>query len=548
MFALSFNSLRRGFAPDARKSFFVPLFFAAFLSLFPTQNFAQTEDAGKLRKQAEKAMRKGEFAEAEKIWRELLAAEPDNYKYRLSLSHSLYKQRLLVESYEEARKVVEAQPKNARAYALLGASLLSAGNFKRAKEALSIALTLNEEEPLALAGAAMVDFHENRSSWGFARIRNAIYLDPQEPDFVYYLAQVAVRNENYNEAADAYQKFLRIAPNTDIDRRERIQGLINFLRYLGSQSKLFTIEGKPQTTTKIEIVNNRPIIMVKVNDYDEPLRFVLDSGSAATVLSDETAKRVGIKEVARGGKARAIGGEGKFNIVYGFLKSLQIGDVKVEKVPVYIRKFYHHSEVVDGYIGISLISKFLTTVDYGNKYFSLVRQARKENKKNESEATPPASDQLSIPLRITTSGFLSGEVKIDSVPEPLNFIIDTGASVSVVSAETMKYYELNRFADPTILTVFGAAGVTENVTSLSLPRLDFGLHSQEKVQAAVLDLQPINESAGFEQSGILGGNFFRNFRLTFDFVNAKILLERALPEKIKNATDAIVSENIKPGE
>jgi len=524
------------------------LFFAAFLALSAAPNFAQTETDGTLRKQAAKAMRKGEFAEAEKIWRVLLGGEPDNYKYRLALSHSLYKQRFLVESYNEARKVADAEPKNARAFALIGSSLLSAGNFKQAKEAFYTALSLNEEEPLALAGAAMLDFHENRAALGFARIRLAIQLEPREPDFVYYLAQVAVRTEKYNEAAQAYENFLRIAPNTDVDRRERIKGLISFLRYLGAQSKLFTIEGKRQTAIKMEIVNNRPIITVKINELDEPLRFVLDSGSAVTVISDTTAKRLGIKEVARGGKARAIGGEGKFNIVYGFLNSLNIGDVQINKVPVYIRKFYNRSEPIDGYIGISLISKFLTTVDYGNQVFSLVRQEKKENKKTETDAIPSSADGLSIPLRITTSGFLSGEVKIDSVPEALNFIIDTGASVSVVSSVTTKYYQLNRFIEPTIMRVFGAAGITENVTALSLPRLDFGLHSQEKIQAAVLDLEAINESSGFEQSGILGGNFLKNYRLTFDFVNVKVVLEPSLPQKIKNATDAIVSENIKPRE
>jgi hypothetical protein len=33
----------------------------------------------------------------------------------------------------------------------------------------------------------------------------------------------------------------------------------------------------------------------------------------------------------------------------------------------------------------------------------------------------------------------------------------------------------------------------------------------------VLDLDPINETAGFQQNGILGGNFLRHFRVVFDF-------------------------------
>jgi len=49
-----------------------------------------------------------------------------------------------------------------------------------------------------------------------------------------------------------------------------------------------------------------------------------------SVISEETAKKLGLRPVARGGLARAVGGGGKFEIVYGFLSSLELGDVKVK--------------------------------------------------------------------------------------------------------------------------------------------------------------------------------------------------------------------------
>jgi hypothetical protein len=33
----------------------------------------------------------------------------------------------------------------------------------------------------------------------------------------------------------------------------------------------------------------------------------------------------------------------------------------------------------------------------------------------------------------------------------------------------------------------------------------------------------INEASGFEQAGILGGNFLKNYRMTFDFKNSKVI-------------------------
>jgi hypothetical protein len=54
--------------------------------------------------------------------------------------------------------------------------------------------------------------------------------------------------------------------------------------------------------------------------------------------------------------------------------------------------------------------------------------------------------------------------------------------------------------------------------------LSLGLSTLEKINAAVLDLEPVNETAGFTQSGILGGNFLRNFHVYFDFARGAIRL------------------------
>ena len=56
----------------------------------------------------------------------------------------------------------------------------------------------------------------------------------------------------------------------------------------------------------------------------------------------------------------------------------------------------------------------------------------------------------------------------------------------------------------------------------------------EKINAAVLDMEPVNETAGFTQSGILGGNFLRHFRIYFDFARGAMRLE-PLNEKSRPA-------------
>jgi hypothetical protein len=75
------------------------------------------------------------------------------------------------------------------------------------------------------------------------------------------------------------------------------------------------------------------------------------------------------------------------------------------------------------------------------------------------------------------------------------------------------------------MRVIGAAGVTENVRSFLLPRISFGDHSRNSITAVALDLDLINETAGFEQAGILGGNFLLHYRLIFDFQNSSVTFE-----------------------
>lgn len=493
---------------------------------------ATTEDAKALRR-ADKALRDGEYEVAEKMFRELLAKDTHDQAARLGLSFSLLKQRLLQDAYDHAARVVLTDPLSSRAHALMGAAILGSGDFRNSVEEFRTALSIQENESLAIAGLAMIDFYENRLGSALRGLRRAVDLDSSEPDYLFNLGQASARSEKYREAADSYERFLVIAPKTDADRRDRIRGLIEFLRYLGRQATLYDLSGKNRTDILFESVDGRPVLKVRINGGKDPLRFVLDTGSGMSVISQETAKKLGLRSVARGGLARAVGGGGKFEIVYGFLSSLELGDVKIGNVPVYIRHFFDDKNPVDGYLGLSVISRFIAAVDYGNNTFSLRRPSNSSEpdpeamKPESSEESRLAAEAVEIPVRTTASGFLSGEVVVEGIEKPLNFIVDTGASVSVVSEKLSEQEDLGSYLQPTRMRVFGAAGIAEDVKIVLLPKVLLGASARERINAAVLDLEPLNETAGFTQDGILGANFLRHFRVSFDFPRGVIRLEPA---------------------
>ena len=496
--------------------FLITLFLsaAAFGSSFSDVQKAEVQSVRGLVKEADKLIRKGSLPEAEKLLlRAVDAAGGDSFP-KLKLAELYIKQRRMTDAYGISFAIATAEPKNSHAFAVLGTTMLGVGRFKEARLLFYNALTLNRKQALAWAGFGMLEFYENRIPQSLSNLEEAIYLDPKSADYVFALAQVSARAERYKVAADAYYRFLAISRDTDDERRARIKGLINFLRFLGNRQSLYNTGGADQTTVPVVLTGNRPVIKLKINGRDEPLNFVLDTGSGISVISDETARLLNIDAVTKGGFARGIGGDGRFEIVYGFLREVEIGDVEIKNVPVYIRRFHSDTDRADGYIGLSLISKFLTTLDYGNLTFTLAKVPD----------VPPTEleNTLSLPLRLTSSGFLSGQVQVAGVETPLNFIVDTGASVSVISDELASLDAISPFANEEKMRVIGSAGVTEGVSSFRLPSVSFGVHSRKDITAIALDLDMINEASGFQQAGILGGNFLKNYRMTFDFRNSKV--------------------------
>lgn len=495
--------------------FFVLLFSAFAIAGSDIQSI--DEDTAKQQiKKAQKLTRNGKLAEAEEILRRVMEQNPKESRAKTALAYVLFKQRRLLDAYALSFDVAKAEPKNSYAFAVLGMILLEAGNFKDAELTLITSARLNGKEPLARFGLGMLDFYENRISSSLAYLHDANYLDPDEPDYVFALAQVSARDERYADAAKNYRRFLRVSPKSDSERRDRIKGLIDFLDFLSGKVSLYDISGARSTNVKFKLSQDRPVIQLRINKNEEPLNFILDTGSGISVLSDKTAKKFKIRAVARGGLARGFGGDGKFEIVYGFINRVSIGEIDILNVPVYIREFHASNENIDGYIGLSLISKFLTTIDYGNTSFTL-------RKKDETWGEVFEKGALALPLRLTSGGFLSGEVQIEGVQNSLNFIVDTGASLSVISNDLAKSNELSNFAINEKIRVIGSAGETTDMPLFMLPRVTFGNNTRDRIKAIALDLDLINETSGFAQAGILGGNFLKNYRMTFDFQNSKVI-------------------------
>ena len=482
----------------------------------------------KLVRQAQKAMRVGKYEDALKIYREMIDASPQDISPRLGASFAYLKLLNYVRCFEQATEAVNINKDNARAHALSGIALLRSGFVRGAVAELQQSLNLDPKEALAYGGAAEIDYYEGRPKESRTKSYYAHQLDPEEPDYLVTYARSSSRVEDFKEAADAYELFLEISPQSDSERRDRIRGLIQFYRQLAGL-RVHQVSGPNVTQVPFQLgADRRPYVRVKINGRDAI--FVIDTGSGFTVMSKEAAKKFGVSEIARGGKSQGVGGTGKFQIVYGLIKSIQVGEAKVRMVPCFIRPFHGSTdgpaeEKAAGFLGLSILSHFVTELDYKESSMRLDRSD------NSQKADVPGMTM--IPFRTTQNGLISVETTFNN-NKNLNVIVDSGASSTVVSVAAVDRLNMrDQIIKGQTASVIGAAGITDNVQLLFIRDCRVADQLQSNLRALVLDFGAINETSGFEQSGILGGDFLRHFRLTIDFNRALLALQPHTPSVTK---------------
>jgi tetratricopeptide (TPR) repeat protein len=503
------------------------------------ENKKRDASAEKLFRDARKAFREGHYEQAAGMYKQLTQLDNTDLQAHLNAGYAYLKNHDFQSGFDHASEAIKLNPNSARAYAIAGAALLRSGFVQDAVFSLNQAFKLDVKEPLAFGTAAEVDYYEGRAKESIYKAIRAHDLDPSEPDYLMTIARASSRMEMFEQAAEAYERFLTVAPITDKERRERISGLIQFYRQLAG-IQVHEVSGPNTTEVPFQLgVDRRPYIRLKINGRDA--KFVIDTGSGFTVISKEAAKKFKVSEIARGGRSQGVGGSGKFAIVYGLIKSLDLNDIKIRSIPCFIRPFHGDKDgennlQADGFIGLSVLSHFLTELNYQDNVIRL---------NQETKRTMPVVAQSGttvVPFRTTQNGLISIETELDG-KNRINAILDSGASSTVISIAAVERLRMQeQIIKGQTTRVIGAGGVSDNVELLHIRNCRVADLRQDNLRALVLDFDAINETAGFEQSGILGGDFLRHFSVTIDFVRAEVVL-RPYTNLIKKIAPVEKSQN-----
>ncbi len=269
-------------------------------------------------------------------------------------------------------------------------------------------------------------------------------------------------------------------------------------------SKVAFSSGSKATTFSFDWRKGMIFVPVSING-SKPLSFVLDSGSARTLIDHHVAATLGLKESGTG----SLQGAGAGRIPVKFIHDVSIALPGVES------KGHELSTAdlqpleaslavkVDGILGYELFRRFVVTVDYDAKSLTFTIP----------DAFRPSNAALELPIEIRDKWpFVKAELVL---PGPVtvqdSFLIDSGSSDAVDHPIVMNL-QSRASAQSGVGLGTPVQGATAQATSFRLGRYTLA--------------GPIVSCCGASDatSKLIGSEVLRRFTVTFDYPSSRIFI------------------------
>jgi len=264
-----------------------------------------------------------------------------------------------------------------------------------------------------------------------------------------------------------------------------------------------------------------PLLLVPASVNDRgPYEFVLDTGAGMSLLSPRLADGLGI---AANGVREGAGAGGRVTVAMGRVESLAVGAARGQSMAVAITAEVDRigravGERIDGNLGYDFLRSFRMTLDYRRRILRLVLGGTGADAV-EGAATDGIPFRLAAPVKplILLPVFVNGA-------GPHTFVLDTGASVSVISSALAAALRIEAAATDSRT---GAGGVLQAAVGRAT-KLSVGDAELRDVTVVVADfLAEIGRIAGTPLDGILGYSFLRHFSVTVDYPAARLWLVKS---------------------
>jgi aspartyl protease len=256
---------------------------------------------------------------------------------------------------------------------------------------------------------------------------------------------------------------------------------------------------KLSVTIPFERTRNGVFVRLRVNEKEEPLWFVLDTGAGHTLISESAAKRLlihpGDKTTIREPSA------GLKTVSESKTASIMLDTINIDKVDLHTANLSDLAPAwgrkVDGVLGYDLLCRSVVTIDYDASRLTITQPAvfRYEGMGE------------TLPLAIRNGwAFVQGTIKVTGRPPVIdNFLIDSGSQDAV-------NHPIIRDSKGPLQTV--KTGVLGSNEWFRLGRFTVG--STQSACCAPTE----------ETSRQIGAQVLSRFRVTFDYPHKRLILEQ----------------------
>jgi predicted aspartyl protease len=418
---------------------------------------------------------------------------------------------LLKDEVQQAEALLDKQPKTAESIALRGEIEFRKGNFDKADGLYKDALKMDSKNARAHFGLGKLALGKVKTKQAVQEMARAIELNPKEPLYRLYASEAFGADKNYTEQRKQLEEYLKLNPQ-DEDRLTEAKAGLEMLKAFGSEP-LGVVDAPPNPAPiRFRKTLNLIFADVMINGKG-PYAFAIDTGATQTVLSEKLAALAGLETITST-VVFGIGGAGKVDTKLYKVKELSVGSVKIKNIPVGTFNDPLISQLADGILGTSILSDFIMTVNYPDSLLELARKRAPNTAAGEVLPVWFFSNLLLLPLDVNGKRG--------------NFIVDTGAVTTVLSHSMAAQLGINANTpgakiDLGIAGVGGFEGVVLKVPDVTLKTPK---NTEAFPQVVSIDLKQISKMIGTEVAGVVGYDFFSDYKLTLDYNAAEVKLSK----------------------
>ena len=177
----------------------------------------------------------GNYDHAEKLYREVLSRDEENYEALLGLSHIQMFKHEYLKAIMSLSKMIETYPYEKEPYFSLGVSYLSIGQMEKGQEALKQAYELSPESFEIMQAYTEILLYQEEFEEVQDILTNEIEQGLESGQIYYLMARAKEGLEEFEEALEFYQK-------ASVELEDSVEFIVDYVRFLREEGR--TTEAK----------------------------------------------------------------------------------------------------------------------------------------------------------------------------------------------------------------------------------------------------------------------------------------------------------------